>query len=331
MRYSSCYDYWSFTYVYIYLSLCAYLYLNIYCYYYFGAAGRGLYLFNEWSLVVREGEHNTAIPASSLSSISSKTNSLFASTETSPSIIFSVRTWFRFTIFESHNKSTSLLTSRSNWALQSSNHTLSTRAKFLSALALATAREISVTAIATITTTARKIIDVCQRNYRYLRAAREDERRLINKNHEYHLQIMSTALDQTASSETSISIVQTREQSIAAIAALADVDPQDVLPVVLWLEGTVRGVERFTQVRVPGYVGVLRRTWRRITWPGDWAGALWTRVKMGLFFCVVLIGFWVTGGIAWLVRRVLVLALVLALGFFSWRCFMVTMVRDYEL
>ena len=129
----------SFTYVYIHISLSlrvslyaslstrlslrvslyAYLCSNIYYYYYFDAAGRGLYLFNEWSLVVREGEqsqHNTAIPPSSSSSLPSQTNPLFASAEISTSTTnhaqnqqvsidvllnywLSVRTWFQSVIF----------------------------------------------------------------------------------------------------------------------------------------------------------------------------------------------------------------------------------------
>lgn len=133
-------------------------------------------------------------------------------------------------------------TSRSNWALQLSNYTLSIRAKSPSALTLAIARERCVAAIAAITTTVPKIIDVCQKNYRYLQAAREDERRLFNQIHKHHLQPMSTALIETSSGGTSISTVRIREESIAVV------DSQDVLLVALWLEDTVRGVEKFTQI-----------------------------------------------------------------------------------
>ena len=222
---------------------------------------------------------------------------------------------------DSRSKAIPLLTSRWNWTLPTSlsNYILNPKAKFLSALALATARETCVTAIATITTTVRKGVDVCGKNYRYLQVAREDERRLIK------MQTLSTVLNQTLSSETSISTLGTREQSIAAVAALADVDLQDVLPIVPGLEGTERGVERFTQVQVPGYVGAFNRPWQRIVSLRFWAGALWTRVKIGLFFCLLWISFLLTGldalmdyGIVRFMRRVLIVAMV----YFSLRCLM---------
>ena len=116
-----------------------------------------------------------------------------------------MRTWFRSIIMDSRSKAIPLLTSRWNWALPTSlsNYILSPKAKFLSALAPATARETCVTAIATITTTVRKGVDVCGKNYRYLQAAREDERCLIK------MQTLPTVLNQTCSSETST--LRTRE------------------------------------------------------------------------------------------------------------------------
>ena len=91
---------------------------------------------------------------------------------------------------------------------------------------------------------------------------------------------MWTALIQTSSGETSISAVRTREESITAVAAQANAYAQDVLLIALWLEDAVRGVERFTQIQVSGFLEVCDRLCHQVT--GAWAG-LWTRVKMGLY------------------------------------------------
>ena len=121
----------------------------------------------------------------------------------------------------------------------------------------------------------------------------------------------------SSSRELALSTASTRRsQSIAAVAALAEIEPQDVLTVVLWLEEAVRATERFRLVQMPGYVGVAERVWRGFA-PTMWVDALYARVKTGLLVAafavglVVLLGAWMNEGVRWLMMGVLVVVLLL--------------------
>lgn len=102
----------------------------------------------------------------------------------------------------------------------------------------------------------------------------------------------------------------TRLRSIAAVAALAGIETQDVFTVTLWLEKAVRAVERFRHAQMPSYVGVAGRVWRGIV-PRIWVDALYARVKTGLSVAafaggvVVLLGAWMDEGVRRLVVGVL--------------------------
>ena len=97
-------------------------------------------------------------------------------------------------------------------------------------------------AIRPIPTRVREPVDKHEKNYRYSQATREDERRFI-QNQEA---LQSLTAIETSLSETSVFTASARQQTIAAVAALAEIDHQDVLPVILQLKSTVRGVQRFS-------------------------------------------------------------------------------------
>ena len=131
---------------------------------------------------------------------------------------------------------------------------------------------------------------------------------------------MTTAVE-ASSNETSLTIALTRQQTISAVAALAEIDPQDVLPVVLQLESAVRGVQRFTQVKAPSYVRVFNQLWQRIA-PRVWVRALYARFKTGLFVSVFTVGFLGAALCAWMDDRITKLVrgvLFVTMMFLSWR------------
>ena len=205
------------------------------------------------------------------------------------------------------------LTNLSKWVPEN----CPTGVKSALALAFTTARRTCVTVITPITITTRKWMDVFTKNYRYLQAAMEDERRLIQIQKD--LEMMSAV--GTSSNETSLAIVPTRQQAISAVAALAGIDPQDVLPIVLQLESAARGIQRFTQVKIPSHVRVLTQLSQRIA-SREWMRALYTWIKTRIIISTFAIGVLtaclcvlVDNGIARLVKRGLVLVLV----YFSWR------------
>ena len=128
----------------------------------------------------------------------------------------------------------------------------------------------------------------------------------------------SSSSSSSSPRELAPSIASTLPQSsIAAVAALAEIEPQDVLTVVLWLETAVRAAERFRQVQMPGYVGVAGRVWRGIG-PTMWVDALYARVKTGLSVAafaggvIVLLGAWMDEGVRRLVMGLLVGMLLLS-------------------
>lgn len=119
---------------------------------------------------------------------------------------------------------------------------------------------------------------------------------------------MITAVE-ASSSEPSLTIAPTRQQTISTLAGY-----QDVLSVVLQLEGPVRGVQTLIQVKVPGYVKVFNQLWQQIA-PKWSVRALSTRTGAGSFIPVFAIGFLSAALCAWMdygirVRRVLVLTLL---------------------
>ncbi|KAL9065118.1 MAG: hypothetical protein Q9161_008436 [Pseudevernia consocians] len=184
---------------------------------------------------------------------------------------------------------------------------------------LAAARDTYVAALPHLQTQARIWLDLCKKNFRYLQAAREHERRLIAQSQQEPPPPMIADGEPPPSSsrEFALSITSTRSQSIAAVAALAEIEPRDVLTVVLWLEEAVRAAERFQLVQMPGYVEVAGRVWRGFA-PTMWVDALYARVKTGVSVAafavgvVVLLGAWMNKGVRWLMMGVLVVMLLLS-------------------
>ena len=83
---------------------------------------------------------------------------------------------------------------------------------------------------------------------RYLKAAREYERRRYDN-------IQSSPSE----NETSPSIILTRSATIDAIAALADLHPNEVPGIALLLKGPVRRVERYKAWELDGYLARIPR------------------------------------------------------------------------
>ena len=143
-----------------------------------------------------------------------------------------------------------------------------------------------VTAVAASRSSVLSLVDACNTNYRYLNAAREYERRLHQNLQTVDLQ--TTDFNQNTH-KTTLGILPTRQTTINAIAALAEINPEEVSQIALYLEKPVRGVERFRYVEVPSYLTMVPNLWQQIT-PLVWAQALYGQIKTGLFMLVSAMG-----------------------------------------
>ena len=88
--------------------------------------------------------------------------------------------------------------------------------------------------------------------------------------------------------ETGLIVLPTRDQTIATIAEIAELDLEDVLPITLHLEIAARGLQRFSRLQVPSYRRLVEEQWERNSpkaWLGalrDWLGGLGEWVVRGL-------------------------------------------------
>ena len=105
---------------------------------------------------------------------------------------------------------------------------------------------------------------------------------------------------------------------MSAVTALAEIDPQDVLPIILQLKSAVRGVQRFTQVKIFSYIRFFDQLWCTTANCAEYVGAnSHTRIKKGLFasmFAIRLFGAWMDDRIERPMQRVLVVTLIFYLG-----------------
>lgn len=111
-----------------------------------------------------------------------------------------------------------------------------------------------------------EIIDYCGRVRRYLQAAQNIERMLLQPD-------QSTPQQQSRS----IALLPSREQSIAVIAAQAGLFPEEVPYLALALEGAVRSVERWKfRTTLSSLVQASRGLLR-------WGEPLWRQIRRQLF------------------------------------------------